>query len=91
MDPGTSLVERLVLLAAQRASDSAPSGSTGRTIDFIARRSGIKHHEVARVLSRLEASSAPVVRRVLDDDGTELWQLVDSDLEQPTVAAEAVT
>ena len=71
--------------------DDAPGGSNGQTVDIIARRSGIKLHEVERVLSRLEKSSPPLTRRTVDKDGAVLWQLVDheQELEQEKAVAGA--
>ena len=89
MDPGTSLVERLVLLATEHGADGTSDDSAAQSIDLIARQSGIKCHEVERVLVRLEKQNPPLVRRVTRDDGRELWRPADRETEPAEAAAAA--
>ncbi len=73
MEVDTSLVEQLVLHALGRDADLGPESAY--TLEAVARRSGIKWHEVARVLDGLENRTPPLVRRAVDEHGLSMWQL----------------
>ena len=72
MEARASLIEELVLNAV--GMDAEPSGEA-QSLDAIARRSGIKGHEVERVLTLLELRTPPAVRRLVDERGATSWEL----------------